>query len=94
MNYQIAVEETWRLATPRGIHSNLWKVVRYAALAASSHNTQPWRFAQGAKRIEIRPDLVRAVYERRKIGAIEHLIFQSRRHARDEWLKQSTVSQS
>ncbi len=33
--------------------------VRYATLAANSHNTQPWRFRIAEKQIEIRPDMSR-----------------------------------
>ncbi len=33
--------------------------IRYATLAASGHNTQPWRFRIGEGRIEILPDLSR-----------------------------------
>ncbi|MGE0449251.1 MAG: twin-arginine translocation signal domain-containing protein [Vicinamibacterales bacterium] len=35
------------------------ELVRYATLAASSHNTQPWRFRAGAQGIDILPDLTR-----------------------------------
>lgn len=38
---------------------DLQGVVRYAALAANSHNTQPWRFLIADRTIEIRPDLRR-----------------------------------
>jgi hypothetical protein len=34
-------------------------LVRYAALAANGHNTQPWRFRVAANRIDILPDLER-----------------------------------
>ena len=34
-------------------------LVRYATLAANSHNTQPWRFRLSDRRIEILPDLSR-----------------------------------
>lgn len=37
----------------------LRELVRLGTLAASSHNTQPWRFTCGADRIEVRPDLGR-----------------------------------
>lgn len=33
--------------------------IRYATLAASGHNTQPWRFRASARKIEILPDLTR-----------------------------------
>ncbi len=35
------------------------ELVRYATLAASGHNTQPWRFSVSQQRIEILPDLTR-----------------------------------
>jgi hypothetical protein len=35
------------------------ELVRYATLAASSHNTQAWRFRAGAQGIDILPDLTR-----------------------------------
>jgi nitroreductase len=34
-------------------------LIRYATLAASGHNTQPWRFRVGASRIDILPDFSR-----------------------------------
>jgi len=34
-------------------------LVRYATLAANAHNTQPWRFRLGGRRIEILPDFAR-----------------------------------
>lgn len=34
-------------------------LVRFAALAANGHNTQPWRFRLSDRRIEILPDLAR-----------------------------------
>jgi nitroreductase len=37
----------------------LREVVRYATLAASSHNTQPWRFRLAANSIAILPDFAR-----------------------------------
>ena len=38
---------------------DLEAVVRYATLAANSHNTQPWRFQLEGQPIEIRPDFSR-----------------------------------
>ena len=35
------------------------ELVRYATLAASGHNTQPWRFRVSENRIEVLPDLSR-----------------------------------
>ena len=37
----------------------LAELVRFATLAPSGHNTQPWRFRVGANRIDILPDLAR-----------------------------------
>ena len=37
----------------------LRELVRYATLAASGHNTQPWKFAIGKGAVEIRPDYAR-----------------------------------
>ena len=37
----------------------MFDFVRYATLAPSGHNTQPWRFSIGENRIDIRPDLSR-----------------------------------
>src|SRR6266496_2544724 len=33
--------------------------IRLATLAANGHNTQPWRFHLGTRRIDIRPDFAR-----------------------------------
>jgi len=59
MNYQSAVQQVWRPADPQGLRSDTRELVRYAALAASSHNTQPWRFDLAPDRIEIHPDFAR-----------------------------------
>jgi hypothetical protein len=60
MNYADAVRETWRHHSKlrNGTHDYA-ELVRYAALAASSHNTQPWRFELAPSRIVILPDLSR-----------------------------------
>ncbi len=58
-----AARQTWRHATqvPDQPVALLRELVRYATLAANSHNTQPWRFAldAGASAIAIQPDLSR-----------------------------------
>jgi hypothetical protein len=41
------------------IQEQLRFLVRYATLAPSTRNTQPWRFGVDCERIEIRPDLTR-----------------------------------
>lgn len=59
--YDEAVAATWRHApaVPAEPLMLLRELVRYATLAASSHNTQPWRFALDAESIVIQPDLSR-----------------------------------
>jgi hypothetical protein len=56
--YKEAVSRTWRHSdlTDRHDYKNL---VRYATLAASSHNTQPWQFRLERGRISILPDQTR-----------------------------------
>ena len=62
-DYDDAVRETWRgldRGAARGSEASLqleW--VRQATLAASSHNTQCWRFQLGDRRITIIPDFSR-----------------------------------
>ncbi|HKJ72859.1 MAG TPA: Tat pathway signal protein [Alphaproteobacteria bacterium] len=59
MDYATVVRDTWRhrkLSTGKPAYEAL---VRYATLAASSHNTQPWRFSVEPNRMSIRPDLAR-----------------------------------
>lgn len=60
MGYSNAVRELWCHHDVSEVASgNYLGLVRYATLAASSHNTQPWRFKLGAARISILPDLSR-----------------------------------
>lgn len=56
MTYDEAVRSTWRplRATPRDR-----ELVRYATLAANSHNTQPWFFSAVGNEIMISPDFSR-----------------------------------
>ena len=35
------------------------ELIRYATLAANGHNTQPWRFRIGERRVEVLPDFAR-----------------------------------
>ena len=58
MDYERTISETWRHYdfAPGQDYMNL---VRYATLAASSHNTQPWKFRLVRGRISILPDLSR-----------------------------------
>jgi len=60
-SYETLVANTWRHSDRRiskkgGIMREL---VRYATLAANSHNTQPWKFRIETNRIRILPDLNR-----------------------------------
>jgi nitroreductase len=56
MSYDEVVRATWAPLTPDG---GLAELVRYATLAANSHNTQPWRFAIEEHGISIAPDFSR-----------------------------------
>lgn len=58
MSCSTGMDET-RHDTPNGAPSDYRDLVRYATLAASSHNTQPWKFRIEADRISIFPDLSR-----------------------------------
>ena len=60
-DYERAAAETWRHAAgvPAEPVALLRELVRYATLAANSHNTQPWRFALDTDAIVIQPDLSR-----------------------------------
>ncbi|MEE4378963.1 MAG: Tat pathway signal protein [Candidatus Competibacteraceae bacterium] len=60
-SYNDLIASTWRHADG-GIEkgpSLLRELVRYATLAANSHNTQPWRFKLDAEQIIILPDFSR-----------------------------------
>lgn len=61
MNYEEATHRTWRhTAGGRADRSSLLlELVRYATLAASSHNTQCWKFRVEERAISILPDLSR-----------------------------------
>jgi nitroreductase len=56
--YESLVASTWRHAdaSPGEAMALLRELVRYATLAANSHNTQPWRFELLSGAIVIRPD--------------------------------------
>jgi len=56
ITYEEAVRATWGPVRP-GEGAN--EIVRYATLAANSHNTQPWRFTLAPRRIAIAPDVSR-----------------------------------
>lgn len=44
MDYSSAVGEIWRHHDLSNAGRDYVSLVRYATLAASSHNTQPWKF--------------------------------------------------
>jgi hypothetical protein len=57
--YASAAGEIWRHHDLGKAQHDYRNLVRYATLAASSHNTQPWKFRLEAGRIAILPDLSR-----------------------------------
>ncbi|MBS3805718.1 MAG: Tat pathway signal protein [Oleiphilaceae bacterium] len=59
MNYSEKVREIWQPPEPDTVTPDYRSLVRYASLAASSHNTQPWIFKPGKNRVQILPDLSR-----------------------------------
>lgn len=59
MNYADAVRAIWRHQNFHRDASDRVTMVKYATLAASSHNTQPWKFKIDDNRISILPDLAR-----------------------------------
>ena len=59
MNYADAVREIWRHHEFHRDAGDRAIMVKYATLAASSHNTQPWKFRIEANRITVLPDLSR-----------------------------------
>lgn len=56
MNYSNMVSKTWRHHEHDLTPDDYSELVRYATLAASSHNTQPWIFKLESDRIWILPD--------------------------------------
>lgn len=57
--YSTAVRDIWRHHELGSAARDYVSLVRYATLAASSHNTQPWMFRLERGRIAILPDLSR-----------------------------------
>lgn len=60
--YGAAAQQIWRHTDDADLTPEQARreIVRYGTLAANSHNTQPWRFAISADRIDTIPDLRRA----------------------------------
>ena len=54
--YDDAVRSTW---APLRVDGGARELIRYATLAANSHNSQPWKFTAEERRITIAPDLAR-----------------------------------
>jgi hypothetical protein len=54
--YQQAIQSTW---APMRFDPNKLELVRFATLAANSHNTQPWKFLVKDSSISIAPDYTR-----------------------------------
>jgi hypothetical protein len=59
MNYSTALSQTWRHSDPSQVQADFRELLRYATLAASSHNTQPWRFEVSSDSIALLPDFTR-----------------------------------
>ena len=61
LTYPELVEATWRHSDGAASSGEVLQreLVRYATLAANSHNTQPWRFRLEIDRITVLPDLTR-----------------------------------
>jgi hypothetical protein len=59
VDYSTAVREIWRHHDLGGAARDHVPLVQYAMLAASSHNTQPWKFGLEPGRVLIHPDLSR-----------------------------------
>lgn len=60
-SYDKAIDQIWRLTKPTPANDKALQreLVRYATLAASSHNTQCWKFKLEDQLISILPDLER-----------------------------------
>jgi hypothetical protein len=60
-SYEQAADKVWRPFRASGETRDaiLRELIRYATLAASSHNTQCWTFEAKGDRVTIRPDLTR-----------------------------------
>lgn len=59
MNYQKRIAQIWQHHDLENVTNDYKNLVRYATMAASSHNTQPWKFQLQPGRITIFPDLSR-----------------------------------
>jgi hypothetical protein len=66
--------EARRIRAPLKTGAPLSEALRYATLAANSHNTQPWRFALGGDQVTFLPDLARRL---RAVDPDNHHLFAS-----------------
>ncbi len=59
--YDAQVKQTWEqpFKNETNVNSQLIEIVRYAALAPSGHNTQPWKFSIRDNTIRLSPDYSR-----------------------------------
>ncbi len=55
-SYDDAIRSTW---APLRVDGGARELIRYATLAANSHNTQPWKFTAEERRVTIAPDFAR-----------------------------------
>jgi hypothetical protein len=74
MEYLDALEKTWGHRDLGDAKRDYVGLVQYATLAASSHNTQPWKFKLRPGRVTILPDLERCCPE---VDPDEHHLYAS-----------------
>ncbi|GLS40001.1 Tat pathway signal protein [Mesorhizobium tianshanense] len=74
--YENAINATWRHtdSTDLPLSSARQELVRYATLAANSHNTQPWQFRLSDRSILVLPDPGRGL---RAVDPDDHHVFAS-----------------
>jgi hypothetical protein len=75
-SYEDAINATWRHSdsTDLPLSSARKELVRYATLAANSHNTQPWQFRLSDRSILVLPDPGRGL---RAVDPDDHHVFAS-----------------
>ena len=59
MNYRNLISKIWQHHDLENATNDYTNLIRYATMAASSHNTQPWKFQLEPERISIFPDFTR-----------------------------------
>ncbi|MDO9085060.1 MAG: hypothetical protein Q7U53_02530 [Anaerolineaceae bacterium] len=57
-DYETQIGKTWE-TLGQDKEPEMKEIIRYATLAANSHNSQPWKFAVREDLIEIHPDYTR-----------------------------------